>query len=123
MEHELFCKLELGAAIPDYGKSGTCALLTGVRRAEFELEAFGKGVTVYVVEADIDHHKLGLAGLDPLRQFSSLDGGTITDLMAETESLRGPSLALPMGMAVVTEGLIKLLGRPLPARQLVSVSD
>lgn len=59
----------------------------------------------------------------PFRQHSSSEGGTITELMAETESLRGLSLALPMGMAVVTEGLIKLIGRLLPARQLVSVSD
>jgi Zn-dependent protease with chaperone function len=64
-----------------------------------------------------------IAGLDPFRQYSSFEGGTITDLMAETESLRGLSLALPMGMAVVTEGLIELIGRLLPAKQLVSVSD
>ncbi|WP_142781908.1 M48 family metalloprotease [Agrobacterium sp. T29] len=64
-----------------------------------------------------------IAGLDPFRQYSSFEGGTITELMTETESLRGLSLALPMGIAVVTEGLIMLIGRLLPARQLVSVSD
>ncbi|OBQ64325.1 hypothetical protein EFV37_20945 [Mesorhizobium loti] len=59
MDFVLYCKLELGTAVPDYGTGSTCVLLTGVRQEDFAESAFDKGVQAYIIEADIDLSTLG----------------------------------------------------------------
>ncbi|MBB4277750.1 hypothetical protein [Rhizobium mongolense] len=86
MDFVLFCKLELGAAIPDYGAGSTCVFLTGVRQADFNESAFDKGVEAYIVEADIELSKLGLCDDEECFCRTKLQGDWIKLTLASDDN-------------------------------------